>query len=750
MTDLTGTRRSGEPRAELNWLAILSGVLVFLVIFLLGRTIARQEEENLRRKIKAECDHLATLIEMDVRSRIPDLQRTMRRWDALGIMEHDDFVREMEAFESDVPGFQALEWSDGDGIIRWVVPLSGNERAVNLNLTVEANRSSTLRKAGETQKPAMSEPIALVQGGNGLVVIFPIHIRAKPAGYLLAVFRIKEWMEYVFSIEKITPSDDDFRIGIHMDGQPLFIQSGWNELKKNDTDISSTLWILDHSFSVSIRPEQTFINRYKTQLPLLLTIFGALFSILVVCIILLYQKSYAEAWHLQVSQKALESEIGERKKVEEQLQRAFSRIDWATKAAHMGVWTWDLSNDKLTWDARIFELFGIPDDIVPDYDTWRNAVHPDDREQTERTLHDAVLGKCAFNTGFRIIRPDGTLRYLRAAARVERDAYGKPLFLNGLNWDVTEAREIEDALKKSEAQVRQLLNSTGEAIYGIDLDGNCTFANTACARVLGYSGADELLGKNMHRLIHHSWSDGRPMAMEDCNIFRAFRDGKPSHVDDEVLWKFDGTSFPAEYWSYPQIVNGEITGAVVTFVDITERRKTEETIRHMATHDGLTNLPSLLLCRDRLGMAISQANRDGKKAAVLFIDLDGFKNVNDTYGHDAGDTVLKETAKRLCSSVRGTDTVARIGGDEFLAVITELQNRDNAESIAKKMIASLAERFVIGNTSVHVSASIGIALFPREKADNVESLIKLADQAMYRVKKSGKNGIRFAGDESDT
>jgi diguanylate cyclase (GGDEF)-like protein len=190
-----------------------------------------------------------------------------------------------------------------------------------------------------------------------------------------------------------------------------------------------------------------------------------------------------------------------------------------------------------------------------------------------------------------------------------------------------------------------------------------------------------------------------------------------------------------------------VTGAVVTFIDITERRKAEETIRHMATHDGLTNLPSLLLCRDRLAMAISQANRDGKKAAVLFIDLDGFKAVNDTHGHDAGDVVLKETARRLCASVRETDTVARIGGDEFLAVIVDLKDASNAELIAKKILASIAKPFIAGHASVHVGASVGIALFPRKKTDDVEELIKLADQAMYRVKKSGKNGFRFAGDD---
>lgn len=124
-------------------------------------------------------------------------------------------------------------------------------------------------------------------------------------------------------------------------------------------------------------------------------------------------------------------------------------------------------------------------------------------------------------------------------------------------------REKETALTGSEEQLRLLLNSTAEAIYGIDLDGNCTFCNPACLRLLGYTQADELIGKNMHWLIHHTRSDGAAFPIEECRIFRAFRQGEGAHVDDEVLWRANGTSFPAEYRSYPQHRNGQIVGAVV-------------------------------------------------------------------------------------------------------------------------------------------------------------------------------------------
>ncbi|MGV8058173.1 MAG: PAS domain S-box protein [Smithellaceae bacterium] len=151
-----------------------------------------------------------------------------------------------------------------------------------------------------------------------------------------------------------------------------------------------------------------------------------------------------------------------------------------------------------------------------------------------------------------------------------------------LNGEIDERKKTEEDLKKTEEQVRLLLNSTAEAIYGIDLEGNCTFANPSCLKMLGYTNTEQLLGKNMHRLIHHSYLNGNTMPVEECKIYKAFHECRQVHVDDEVLWKADGTSFPVEYWSYPQIAEEKVSGAVVTFIDITERKMIEESLRNMS------------------------------------------------------------------------------------------------------------------------------------------------------------------------
>jgi diguanylate cyclase (GGDEF)-like protein len=213
-------------------------------------------------------------------------------------------------------------------------------------------------------------------------------------------------------------------------------------------------------------------------------------------------------------------------------------------------------------------------------------------------------------------------------------------------------------------------------------------------------------------------------------------------VDDEVFWRADGACFHVEYQSFPQTENGKITGAVVTFHDITDRKLSEEKIKHMATHDGLTDLPSMRLAREHLSMAMNRARRYNNLAAVMFVDLDGFKAINDGFGHDSGDEVLRETAKRLCAAVRKTDTVARVGGDEFLLVVTELRSQENAANIAEKVLRFVSQPVMCKNRIATVGASVGIALFPRD-AESMDDLIRLADHAMYKVKNAGRNGYAF-------
>jgi diguanylate cyclase (GGDEF)-like protein/PAS domain S-box-containing protein len=308
--------------------------------------------------------------------------------------------------------------------------------------------------------------------------------------------------------------------------------------------------------------------------------------------------------------------------------------------------------------------------------------------------------------------------------------------------DITERKRAAQELCDREDKLRLILESTAEAIYGIDLEGRCTFCNPACLRLLGYKHSDELLGKNMHELIHHSRLNGTMLAAEECRIFRAFKSGQGTHVDDEVLWKADGTSFPAEYWSYPQRKGEDIVGAVIAFIDITKRKAAEEQIRSLAYYDALTGLPNRILLHDRLAQALARADRGQDKIALFFLDLDRFKVINDSLGHSVGDLLLQEVAERLKLQTREQDTVSRLGGDEFVVVLTDVKQIKDAAIAAERMMNALTSGFVIQGHSLNVSCSIGISIFPDDGRDG-ETLVKHADAAMYCAKESGRNNFQF-------
>ncbi len=311
-------------------------------------------------------------------------------------------------------------------------------------------------------------------------------------------------------------------------------------------------------------------------------------------------------------------------------------------------------------------------------------------------------------------------------------------------------------LHESNQQMYSLLNSMAEGAYGIDMDGNCKFVNRAFMRILGYEYADEIIGKNTHGLIHHSYPDGSRYPDSECKLNIAFRRNLEIHVTDEVFWKKDGTAVPVEYWSQPIMEGDVVQGAVVTFIDITERKLAEEKIRNLAFYDTLTLLPNRRLLIDRLGQTIAASTRSGRYAAVMFLDLDNFKSLNDLHGHAVGDLLLIEVAKRLKSCVRHMDTVSRFGGDEFVLVFSELDvDRDKSISqvgkVAEKIRVILAKSYTLifpqdtgtEKTVRHnCTASIGVVVFVNREA-TPEDLIRWADNAMYHAKEKGRNSIVF-------
>ncbi len=304
----------------------------------------------------------------------------------------------------------------------------------------------------------------------------------------------------------------------------------------------------------------------------------------------------------------------------------------------------------------------------------------------------------------------------------------------------------ESTIRKKSELIQLLLNSTAEAVYGLDMDGNCTFCNPSCFKMLGYQRAEDLVGRNMHAIIHHSNADQTPIPQEDCRILFAIRSGDGIHRDDLVLWRQDGSNFPAEVWAHPVREEGRIVGAVVTFLDISERRGYELQLEYLATHDELTGLPNRTLLKDRLAQSIYFADRSERLVAILLLDFDRFKVVNDSLGHETGDRLLVMAGHRLMQCIRNADTVARLGGDEFVVLLAEVATEEDIGLVARKIQEQLAEPYLLDGREVMMSASIGIAVYPRD-CEDCATLIRNADLAMYRAKGQGGNSISFYAPE---
>ena len=313
--------------------------------------------------------------------------------------------------------------------------------------------------------------------------------------------------------------------------------------------------------------------------------------------------------------------------------------------------------------------------------------------------------------------------------------------------DIAERKSAQRALQDSQENLQRLLNSVAEGIYGVDNDGMCTFVNAAFLRILGYQDASEIVGKLIHEQIHHTRDDGVPYPAHECGLYQAFRDKQAIHVDDEVFWRKDGTQVAVEYWSHPVIKSGIVQGAVTTFLDISERKLAEQQVYQLAFHDALTDLPNRRLLLDRLSQAFAVSDRNVRYGALMFLDLDHFKTLNDSKGHDVGDLLLVEVARRLQGCVRDGDTVARLGGDEFVVVLEMLSSHVNeaaaqVELVGEKIRDSLNQPYLLNQYTHKTTPSIGIVLFMGHQ-ENVDNLLKYADIAMYQAKAAGRNTIRF-------
>lgn len=343
-------------------------------------------------------------------------------------------------------------------------------------------------------------------------------------------------------------------------------------------------------------------------------------------------------------------------------------------------------------------------------------------------------------------RSDGALVLMRLSIAAVRDAAGAVLRYIGIYSDVTEQRRAADELSRAHAYHRTVIAALGEGLYCVDGEGVLRFLNPAAERMLGWREG-ELLGRNAHDAFHDRRSDGTPLPRSECMLLGVFRDGI-IYQGEEVFTRRDGSRFPVECHSTPLRENGVLTGAVVAFTDISRRKDDAQRIRHLAYHDSLTGLANRSFLLQHLRLLIAQGQRRTQPLAVLFLDLDRFKQVNDSLGHHIGDALLTAVAGRLRGVLREGDLLARQGGDEFIIVCTSPGDDNDgacpaATGVAAKIHAALSQPFLIEGKELYIGASIGISCLP-EHGDDADTLLRHADQAMYQAKNAGVDTAIYA------
>ena len=302
---------------------------------------------------------------------------------------------------------------------------------------------------------------------------------------------------------------------------------------------------------------------------------------------------------------------------------------------------------------------------------------------------------------------------------------------------ITERKQTDEALINSEEKYRSLVENINDIFYILDRQGNFTYISPVVERLTKYK-VSELIGKPVFPLIH---PDDLPGLLESFN-----NPVSGQLVPWECRWlDKDGRVIFVRASRQLLYKGGEAIGVTAVVTDITERKQLEQKLEEMATHDFLTGLPNRVLLTDRFNIAAALANRNKARLAVMSLDLDKFKTINDTLGHDAGDQVLKSVSTRLTGIIRASDTLARVGGDEFLLVMLETKRREDATAIGQKFLDSFAEPLLIDGHQLILSTSIGISIYPQDAKD-LETLTKKSDAAMYYSKGHGRNRFKFFGD----
>jgi len=411
-------------------------------------------------------------------------------------------------------------------------------------------------------------------------------------------------------------------------------------------------------------------------------------------------------------------------KAEKALKISDEKWKFILESNNENIWDWDVAHDKVQTSEE-----NIDSMLQKELSQFgqHTSIHPDDLKKTRQEFLEHINGETEFySSKYRILGKNGAWSWVLSRAKVvSRDTHNKALRVVGTNSDITQ-REVANIIYEN----------TNQAIFIADAYNNIISVNPAFSKITGFS-KEETIGKNPSVLSSGQMSQQFYTSMWAKLLKKGYWSGEITNK------RKDGTSFLEEL-NITVVKNekGEIDHYFALFVDITQKKKAEDVIKQHAQFDILTNLANRNTLNTHLTREIARAKRGKNSFAVLFIDLDHFKDINDTFGHDVGDKVLIEASTRIKNAIRDSDVLARFGGDEFVLILSDITQTLSIERISNSIINKMQIPFILDDKKLYISASIGISLFPQDAHDTV-SLLKNADQAMYKAKEKGRNCFAY-------
>ncbi len=416
------------------------------------------------------------------------------------------------------------------------------------------------------------------------------------------------------------------------------------------------------------------------------------------------------------------------------------RMELALLANKDGLWDWNIVDNSTYFSPRWKEILGYSDDeLSNDYINWESNVHPEDLEKVKPNLENNIEDHIEyFEETYRMKHKDGHWIWVLDRGKTLFDKDGNVYRMIGTHTDVTKEKEIQ--LKYTHQS--QIIEQIHDSVISTDMDGFITSWNAGAERLFEYT-SDEIIGKNITTVY---LEEDYETLQNNIDILK--EDGL-YQTEVKMVKKSNEIVFAELSLSLLKDEKDNPIGMIGYSQDITKRKEIEKKLREQtiflkfqAHHDHLTNLPNRILFNDRLEHGLEKASRDQKKLALLFIDLDHFKEINDSLGHEVGDKVLKAVAEKLQACIRMSDTLARLGGDEFIIILEDLTKDKDASLLAQKILEIAEQPIKVDEHLLHISTSIGISLYPSDTTNNIH-LLQYADMAMYKAKNKGRNNFQF-------